>query len=305
MNSAQNSATGGGVMMTVPRNEPVVFLIIDALPLRSLGLISILSRLDHLGFAGKTRIISHLPDAAERWIEAHANCEMLIYNVGGASIADHDNLQRIKALRAIAPDVPLVIFSESESREEIISALNVGAQGLLYAGMNSELALQAFSFILNGGSYFPSALRPRRPYPQRHPAIDCNRTPSCVNGGSSAEDLKDTDLTDRNLTARQGAVLELLSRGNSNKVIARQLAMSEGTVKFHVRQIMRKFGVTNRTQVAVVCGVRGFAEAPTSLVWPRPDQPAALQLNDTPIPPNASEHARHLRRVCVTASNNS
>ncbi len=193
-----------GRMMTVPRNEPVV-LIIDALPLRSLGLVSILSRLDHLGF-GKPRIISHLPDAAERWIEAHANCEMLIYNVGGASIADRDNSQRIKALRAIAPDVPLVIFSESESREEIISALNVGAQGVLYAGMNSELALQAFSFILNGGSYFPSALRPRRPYPQRHPAIDCNPTPSCVNGGSSAEDLKDADLTDRNLTARQEAV---------------------------------------------------------------------------------------------------
>jgi DNA-binding NarL/FixJ family response regulator len=230
--------------MTVLRNEPVV-LIIDALPLRSLGLVGFLSCLDHLGFAEKTRIISHLPDATERWIEAHADCKMLIYNVGGASIADRDNSQRIKALRAIAPDVPLVIFSESESREEIISALNVGAQGLLYAGMNSELALQAFSFILNGGSYFPSALRPSRPYPQRHPAIR-------VNGGSSAEDLKDADLTDRNVTARQGAVLELLSRGNSNKVIARRLAMSEGTVKFHVRQIMRKFGVTNRTQVAVV-----------------------------------------------------
>jgi len=243
-------------MMTVPRNEPVV-LIIDALPLRSLGLVSILSRLDHLGFAGTTRIISHLPDAAERWIEAHANFEMLIYNVGGTSIADRDNSQRIKALRAIAPDVPLMIFSESESREEIISALNVGAQGLLYAGMNSELAPQAFSFILNGGSYFPSGLRPRRPYPQRHPAIDCKPTPSCVNGGSSAEDLKDADLADRNLTARQGAVLELLIRGSSNKFIARQLAMSEGTVKFHVRQIMRKFGLTNRTQVAVVCEAGG------------------------------------------------
>jgi two-component system nitrate/nitrite response regulator NarL len=243
-------------MMTVPRNKPVV-LIIDALPLRSLGLASILSRLDYLGF-GKTPIISHPPDAAERWIEAHANCEMLIYNVGGASIADRDNSQRIKALRAIAPDVPLVIFSESESHEEIISALNVGAQGLLYAGMNSELALQAFSFILNGGSYFPSALRPRRPYPQRHRvAIDCNPTPSCVNGGTSAEDLNDADLTGRNLTARQGAVLELLSLGNSNKVIARRLAMSVGTVKFHVRQIMHKFGVTNRTQVAVVCGAGG------------------------------------------------
>src|SRR5262249_31930826 len=171
--------------MTVP-NEPVV-LIIDALQQQSLGLVGILSCLDHLGFAQKTRIISHLPDAAERWSEAHANCEMLIYNVGGTSIADRDNSQRIKTLRAIAPDVPLVIFSESESREEIVSALNVGAQGLLYAGMNSELALQAFSFILNGGSYFPSRLRRRRPYPQRHPVIDCNPTPSCVNGGGGRE----------------------------------------------------------------------------------------------------------------------
>ena len=131
--------------MKVPRNEPAV-LIIDALPLRSLGLAGILSRLDHLGFAGKTRIISQLPDAAERWIEAHANCEMLIYNVGGASIADRDNSERIKALRAIAPDVPLVIFSESESREETVSALNVGAQGLLYAGMNSELVARFNQF---------------------------------------------------------------------------------------------------------------------------------------------------------------
>ena len=55
------------------------------------------------------------------------------------------------------------------------------------------------------------------------------------------------------LTARQKAVLKLLSRGDTNKVIARQLGMSDGTVKVHVRQIMRKFGVKNRTRVAVVC----------------------------------------------------
>ena len=71
-------------------------------------------------------------------------------------------MQRIKVLRALAPDVPLVIFSERESREEIISALNVGAQGVVYAGTNADLAVQAFSFILNGGSYFPSAMRPKR-----------------------------------------------------------------------------------------------------------------------------------------------
>jgi len=64
--------------------------------------------------------------------------------------------------------------------------------------------------------------------------------------------LEDTERN-RSLTARQRAVLELLTRGDTNKVIARRLGMKEGTVKGHVRQIMRKFGVTNRTQVAVVC----------------------------------------------------
>jgi len=55
------------------------------------------------------------------------------------------------------------------------------------------------------------------------------------------------------LTARQKAVLERLSRGDSNKAIARRLGIREGTVKVHVRQIMRKLGVANRTQVALAC----------------------------------------------------
>jgi DNA-binding NarL/FixJ family response regulator len=68
------------------------------------------------------------------------------------------------------------------------------------------------------------------------------------------KDLEDA-VRDRSLTARQSAVLELLSRGDTNK-IAPRLGMREGTVKVHVRQIMRKFGVTNGTQLAVVCANR-------------------------------------------------
>jgi DNA-binding NarL/FixJ family response regulator len=271
--------------MSVP-NEPVV-LIIDALPLRSLGFISTLNRLNHLGDPTKTPVTLHTPDEAGPWIDAHANCEMLIYIAGGACNADCDNLERIKALRALAPDMPLMILSDGESREEIISTLNSGAQGLLYVGANAELALGALSFMLNGGSYFPSAMRLKHTDPaQRHPAIDCIPAPSCVMNGDNgaAKNLEDAarnrsltarqkavlellsrgdmngdngaakNLEDaarnRSLTARQNAVLELLSRGDTNKVIARRLGMREGTVKVHVRQIMRKLGVTNRTQVA-------------------------------------------------------
>ncbi|WP_130576918.1 response regulator transcription factor [Bradyrhizobium sp. Leo170] len=160
--------------MTVPSAE-LGILIVDTLPLRSLGLTSILGRLDHSAARSKFRLTVHTPDQAERLIDADANCEMLVYNAGSGSIADSDNMQRIKVLRALAPDVPLVIFSERESREEIISALNVGAQGIVNAGTDEELALQAFSLILNGGSYFPSAMRPKRSCAaQRHPAVDSN-----------------------------------------------------------------------------------------------------------------------------------
>src|SRR5215831_1859916 len=149
--------------MTV-RNEPVV-LIIDTLPLRSLGFISILNRLDHLAVPTKARVTLHTPDEAGPGLDANATYEMLIYVAGGASNADCDNLERIKALRALAPDVPLMILSDGQSREEIVSTLNVAAPGFLYVGANAELALQALSLVLNGGSYFPSAMRPKHTDP--------------------------------------------------------------------------------------------------------------------------------------------
>jgi DNA-binding NarL/FixJ family response regulator len=156
-----------------------------------------------------------------------------------------------------------VIFSERESREEIISALNVGAQGIVYAGTSADLAVEAFSFILNGGSYFASAARPKRSPPaQRRPVVDCHpNAPSGMGGVNGGEvDLEDAGPINRDLTARQKAVLEFLSRGESNKAIARRLGMREGTVKVHVRQILRKFGLMNRTQVASVCSSGAKAE---------------------------------------------
>jgi DNA-binding NarL/FixJ family response regulator len=236
--------------MAVP-NEPVV-LIIEALPLRSRGLISILNRWDDL--VTPRKVLSPSSDDAEPRIDADANYQLLIYIASGASNAAGDNLERIKALRALAPDVPLMILSDSGTRDEIISTLNVSAQGFLYIGANAELATHVFSFILNHGRFL-SAMRPKDTDPsQRPPAIDCIPAPSCVVNGENgaAKNLEDA-ARNRSPTARQRAVLELLSRGDTNKVIARRLGMREGTVKAHVRQIMRKFGVTNRTQVAVVC----------------------------------------------------
>jgi len=136
-------------------------------------------------------------------------------------------------------------------------------------------------------------MRPKHTYPaQKHPAVDNIPDPSCVrnedngaakiledaarnrsptgrqkavlkllsrgdmNQDNGAEKNLEDALSNRSLTPRQKAVLKLLSRGDANKAIARRLGLTEGTVKFHVRQIMRKFGATNRTQVVLVCASR-------------------------------------------------
>lgn len=172
--------------MTARRDEPVV-LLIDRLPLRSLNLINILTHLVRSDACGQFRLTLHTPDELEQCIDPDKNCEMLIYNIGPASISDLETSQRLKAFTTLAPGVPLVIVSDSEDRGEIISALKVGAQGFLYAGTNVALALQAFCFMLKDRSHHPSAMRPTWTYPeQTSRAVDCNPISSCTMGGAMA-----------------------------------------------------------------------------------------------------------------------
>jgi DNA-binding NarL/FixJ family response regulator len=245
--------------------DEATILIVDSLPLRNFGLVALL---DHLSGATKFRLAALAPEDAERWIDGHANCSMIIYNVGGASVADHKHLKRIKGLRARAADAPLVILSDNDSREEISSALSAGAQGFLYAGTNAQLALQALSFIFKGGSYFPAAVPPRRRSPAPANGTMTNGTMEISapvahvldEGDGVVESVATASSINFNLTDRQKSVLKRLGCGDSNKTIARLLGIREGTVKVHVRQIMRKLGVVNRTQVAIACANGAGAE---------------------------------------------
>jgi DNA-binding NarL/FixJ family response regulator len=248
-------------------SDQSTILLVDSLPLRNFGLVALL---DRLSGTTKFRLASLTPDDAERWIDGDTNCSMIIYNVGGASVADHKHQKRIKGLRARAAEAPLVILSDNDSREEILSALSVGAQGYLYAGTNAQLALQALSFIFSGGSYFPAAPQPKRRSPvQLNGTIECSSSPvesvtleadALDAGDGGVEHATDAEPANINLTERQRSVLERLGRGDSNKAIARLLGIREGTVKVHVRQIMRKLGVVNRTQVAIACANGAGAE---------------------------------------------
>jgi DNA-binding NarL/FixJ family response regulator len=246
-------------MPNSPDDSTIV--IVDPLPLRTVGLMTVLDRLTE---AKQARVASLMPEEAERFIESDSHCSMIIYNVGGASVADHQHARRIKSLRARAGSTPLVILSDSKSRKEVVAAFTAGAQGYLYAGTNPQLALQALSFISKGGSYFPPNNQARH---HRSGKVDAPVTEgvhpvglsvSAVHEGERRVAREENTAANigasppgNGLTERQKAVLKLLGRGESNKAIARWLNIREGTVKVHVRHIMRRMGAANRTQAAI------------------------------------------------------
>ena len=184
----------------------------------------------------------------------YPDCRMIILNLGLDSLANADISKSVEAARGSAPDAALVILSDSEETGDILAAVEAGAVGFVSTDLDPDLALRAFSFILDGGSYFPtSAIRP------------IPTCPSCSSGGADNNGLSEPPLDDDDdaspsgggstaaalMTARQQEVLELLQLGQTNKHIARRLGMTEATAKVHVRHIMRKLGAANRTQAAL------------------------------------------------------
>jgi DNA-binding NarL/FixJ family response regulator len=239
-------------------------VIIDSLSLRRAGIAGLL---EPWATAAGLRLISMSPTDACAGLDSDSECRMLIFSLGGDSILQRENLQHLKVVRAIAPEIPLVIVRDHAPGDEVVVALNAGAQGFVHTDIAPELAIQAFSFILSGGSYFPpSAMRTMQDPIDVGAALDPSGNDEPIslgsgrhcngpNGSSSVIHLEHSQSRTTNLTGRQKAVLEHLCQGEPNKQIARRLGMTEGTVKVHVRQIMRKLGASNRTQ-AVVCASR-------------------------------------------------
>ena len=132
--------------------------------------------------------------------------------------------------------IPVIFISDSENFNQILDALENGARGYIPTSMTLELAVEAMCLVKAGGLYAPgsSLMMWRR------------------STKASALPLKDP-LSDL-FTRRQLDVLRALMEGKANKLIAHELKMREGTVKVHVRNLMKKLKATNRTEVAYKVG---------------------------------------------------
>lgn len=136
------------------------------------------------------------------------------------------------------PRAASLVVSAQTDVEEMLQAIRAGAQGLLTSTVSVECMRSAILLLVNGIAVFPLAL-----------SDYLRRTPQSV-AGPPAEPASPFEAGRLStLTKRQQDVLQLLALGFSNKAIAQRLAISESTVKVHIRAIMAQNGATNRTQL--------------------------------------------------------
>ncbi len=132
----------------------------------------------------------------------------------------------------------MIVLSSSEDADDVRRALAAGALGYVPKSAPPRTLLSALQLVLAGDVYVPPLL--------------LGTPPLSARGVSAAADGQ------ARLTERQVDVLRLVCRGASNKEIARELALSDKTVKAHVTAIFRALGVVNRTQAATAAQASGL-----------------------------------------------
>jgi DNA-binding NarL/FixJ family response regulator len=209
-------------------------------------------------------LLSLVPEQAHAVLREGIACKMIIFNAGAGSCASPDTISEIRVLRALAPAASLVVMADEESRDDVFSVMQNGAEGYLSNQSAPDLVLRALSFVLEGGTYFPRSAVALAPFSGGAPLRAVREASSAefLATGGGALPTSDAGQSSPNLhlskfSRRQKAILDGLCRGEPNKIIGRALNLPESTVKVHVREIMRKLSVSNRTQVAVVVSRMG------------------------------------------------
>ncbi|HJR73560.1 MAG TPA: response regulator transcription factor [Luteimonas sp.] len=145
-------------------------------------------------------------------------------------------VENIAAIKRASPGVNILVFTSYAEDSQVRDALAAGATGYLLKDALRDDLVRAVREVAAGRAWL-------HPHAQRQMLDWMRRAPSPI---------------DR-LTARERSVLALLAEGMSNKQIARQLDLTEGTVKGYVSQVLDKLGVADRTQAALLAHKEGMA----------------------------------------------
>jgi len=203
-------------------------LVIDDHPLIQEALRHVLTELD----AALDLVQAEDASDAHAALAAAPDTELIVLDL---TLPRSDGFELLSELRRDWPGIPLLVLSATHDRVTVERALDLGAMGFIPKTANTRVLIDALRLVLSGGVFVP---------------------PDCP-GIGSARPRAVARAQDLGLTLRQSDVLRLLVQGKPNKLICRDLSLSEGTVKVHVSAILRALNVHTRTQVVIELARRG------------------------------------------------
>jgi DNA-binding NarL/FixJ family response regulator len=158
-----------------------------------------------------------------------------------------DGLKGLDQLKALLPNVPVVIVSGFSSREHVVAAVQSGAAGFIPKTVSGTAMVNALRLVLSGEKYLPSSTFFDEQGNQSMPSL-------------LPKPAGTPPPFDR-LSRREGEILVLLVEGRTNKEIAIALELQEITIKVHLRNVYRKIGAANRAQAVRIAMSSGWAPA--------------------------------------------
>jgi len=210
-------------------------LVVDDHPLFRKGVIQLLalaSDFEVVGEAGDYTTAVRLAN------EKEPDLTLLDLNLKGSG-----GLEILAALKEVDPSRRVVMLTVSDAPEDLMAAIRAGADGYLLKDTEPEELLERVRGSLEGKTVISDVLTAALAEALRDDARGARR-----------------DL--RSLTDRELAVLRCVAGGQSNKVIARNLSITEGTVKVHVKHLLKKLGFRSRVEAAVWASEQGLRLAP-------------------------------------------
>ena len=157
-----------------------------------------------------------------------------------------NGIETLKRLRAGGVRAPVVMLTMSREDDDLRAALRAGAQGYLLKDIEPEELVPALEATLQGNNVVA------------HELVGSLARMVRGNAGAEPAAARRPVAPFAELTPRELEILECIADGSSNKMIARALQITDGTVKLHVKAILRKLGMRSRVEAAVIAVEHGL-----------------------------------------------
>jgi two-component system nitrate/nitrite response regulator NarL len=155
-------------------------------------------------------------------------------------------IEQIELYKNRYPDARVAVVADHYRLSELVAAFRAGAAGYFSAAMSCDAFIKSIELVMMGEAVFPPAFLL---FALEANAAAAEKAESVSDRGATIE-VPEYPLI-KQLSPRERSILRCLIEGDSNKCIARKIDITESTVKVHIKAILRKIRVQNRTQAAI------------------------------------------------------